>query len=806
MFVINNIKRTQAILALAVFAFGTQTHIAIADGLALEEAIADGLALEEAIADGLALEEIGLALEEIVVTARKQEENLQTAPIAISAFSGQELEDIRGVVNITDIGAAAPNVNLSSSAPIGGSSAAPSIFIRGIGQQDFNNTADPGVGIYVDGIFVSRGVGGLLDIVDLERAEILRGPQGTLFGRNSIAGAINLISKKPDDTLAGKAAVTVGEDSLKSVKGSVNIPLTDNLWSRFSFLRTKQDGYVDAVQYNDFQLGEKDSLALRGSIRFEPTDDFTLDFAVDYSDSEESPSPVRLVSATPTGSVTSSGTPEPVAFNNRIGGNCLTDLGTQTDPACYGAVHNAINPYQSGVVFFDLDANVFEPENTTEILGIGLTMKWNLAIGELKTVTGYREVDASMINDADGSPHLVFQNNNQGFTNDSFSQEIQLVGSTLSDTFDYIIGAYYFEEDGVQDLVLQRERFTLTPAFAVPGNMGQIFTNDLRTIDNSSKAVFAQGTWHVQDDLHLTLGLRHTRDEKHVNFDLNRRDFIRAGPGDANFDGDYSIEVTDPLLTLGWDISDSVYGFFTYSEGFRDGGFPARFVGAVSSASAFDEEEVKSFEVGLKSSFLDDKLRVNLALFQTSYDNFQVAASSLDSSVITLVIDNLADVETSGMEAEIYWVATDNLRFDLSMGYLKNSIESLVGGGLVSAGQVITTSNELPYAPELSSNLGVTYLLPFNSGAELLTRLDWRYVDDQFFRIENTAPLSENSYNTVNLSSTYRTADDSWEFQVGFRNLTDSDHSTSAGAGGVGGIIANVARPRTGYATIRYIF
>ena len=220
------------------------------------------------------------------------EEGLQNAPLAVSALTAQEMEN-RGAVDVTDIAAAAPNVHFESGGATSGMSSTPTVFIRGIGQSDFNINNDPAVGVYIDGIYMGRMLGSMADLLDLERSEVLRGPQGTLFGRNSIGGAINLISKKPDPTgTSGNLSLSLGERDLVFAKGAVNLPLSDTAAVRASGFYRERDGYVDAVQYDDFELGGEEVWGARLALRLEPTDTFFADFAVEISERNDPPAAI----------------------------------------------------------------------------------------------------------------------------------------------------------------------------------------------------------------------------------------------------------------------------------------------------------------------------------------------------------------------------------------------------------------------------------------------------------------------------------------------------------------------------------
>ena len=759
----------------------------------------------------------GITLEEVIVTARKVEESLQDAPVAVTALTGEELEN-RGAVDLTDIGAASPNVSFEAAASTGGLSSAPTVFIRGIGQSDFNITTDPAVGVYVDGVYLGRSLGSLVDLLDIERAEVLRGPQGTLFGRNSIGGAVNLISRKPDtDALSGDASLTFGENGYVETKVKANIPLSDTTAARISAFKRERDGYVEAVQYDDFDLGNEDVWGVSTSLRFTPTDNLTIDFNFDYSETSEAPAatiPVNLgnvadntqdASGIPVASRFNSGTPFPpplpAGFTSTDFVSCSTAVGRNTNPACFGNVFVSDSEFEVNSLFTDEQGNIIEPENEVDALGGNLSISWDTALGTFTSVTGYREFDARFFNDLDFTPFVIFHNINSEFEQNQFSQELQLAGQ-LSDSIQFVARVYYFKEEGLQSVSVLAP--LLPPVFNSPDlPLAQV---DFRDVENTSKAAFGQVTWHATDSLHLTLGLRYTEDEKDFDFGIN----IGTLPDQAAT-GSVDLSETTPLFSASYDITDDALIYASYSEGFRDGGFPARFVGLLpDELPSFNPEFVEAFEVGAKTTWLDGKLRLNVAAFQTNYDDIQVAASSpalLGAPTIT----NLASAKLTGVELELSGVVTDNLRVDITGGYLKDEIRSIVGGQLNAGGTntpfIVTEDNDLPNTPEFNFTVGASHILNFSSGASIRSRVDWIWTDFQNFRIENTEGTSQDAYSRVNASVTYLEPNDRWEFTLGARNLTDEVWSTAGGITPIAGSTSrNVSRPREVYASFKYRF
>jgi len=733
----------------------------------------------------------GFALEEVIVTARKIEENLQDTPISVTALSGDALED-RGALNIIDAANIAPNVALGDSAGFSGSSSAPTVFIRGIGQADFLIVNDPAVGIYLDGIYVARSIGGLVDLVDLERAEILRGPQGTLFGRNTIGGAVNLISKKPDNTFNARISGTVGEDDHYEGRLAVNAPVSDQVFARFAALYRKRNGYVDAAQYDSLKLGEDDSLTVRGQLRFLPTNDLTIDVSADYTRERESPAPViaRNIGDNMRGNTVSG---EGEIFNTNTGDpTCLTTAGQNTNPACYGPVHLAGN-FVSNSVWTDEFGNRITPENELDLWGVSATVEWDSAAGVFKSITAYREFDSVFFNDLDFSPHTVFHNINNPFDHEQFSQELQHTNSWFNDRLTTVVGLYYFEEEGIETVRIARANSALD----LDGNS--------RVIDNNSRSAYAQATFDITERLHLTGGIRYTNDTKIFTASIDFRNRADFGPTS----GRQKIVEYSKLLTLGFDITDNHYAYFTFSDGFRDGGFPARFTGGLPDPlPSFDPEFVDSYEIGLKNTFFDKRLRANLSAFHTVYDDLQVTATAPLSGEINTTTDNLANVTLTGVELELDAVIAENFKIDLTLGWLDDEIKELEGGALLSAGFTTTTDSDLPYTPKWNWNLGAIYSIPLTEtslGGELLARIDWRFVDKQVFRIENNPDAFEDSYHVLNASLKYTPPDNKWELVAGVRNLTDAEYATTATFSNIPrSPSANINRPRTVYGTFRY--
>jgi iron complex outermembrane receptor protein len=799
-------------------------------------------------------------IEVISVTSRKLEEQLQDAPIAVSAFTGAELDE-RGAIDVTDVAASSPNVHFQTGGATSGMSAAPTVFIRGIGQSDFNVNSDPAVGMYIDGIYLGRMVGSMTDLMDLERAEVLRGPQGTLFGRNSIGGAINLITNKPDpdDDLEGDIMLTLGERNYRYLKGSVHIPLSDSVAARFSGFTRERDGYVDAVQYDDFQLGGEDVWGVRGALRFDISDELSLDITADGSERRDPPAAVVAtqlgnvsrnpseggnagwvdwinggnVGAPPSGSDRST-MPSGWRFNTGFSTPAGNGAGTPPPPnaawitpdlaTCSGTsaqINSSLNCYGNAHIlgdnkvnsaWYDKEGNKIEPEQALDVGGISAVINWETPLGQLTATSAYREMEASFNNDNDFTPFIIFHNINDKFTQDQFSQEIQLAGD-LTDNVKYISGVYYFKENGLQRIALLAP--LLPPAGAPPAaaHLPLFQTND-RVVENISKAVYGQVIYDITESVHLTAGARYTKNDKFIDLTLARPD-SESPWFTANDSAEATISETNTLLNLSWNINSDVMVYGQMTNGFRDGGWPARFPGLPSGLPELDDvafapEQVDAFELGIKSSWLDGNLRINAAVFTTSYEDIQIEFSDpeLNGAPNT---SNLGEATISGLEAEINYVVTDNLRFDLALGFLDAGLDSIEGGSLNSGADntstTLTTANQMPYTPDWQIGLGINYSIDLSDGAYIRSRVDVNYTDDQFYTIENSPNNFQEAYTTVNANMTYVTAEEDWELTLGVKNLTDESYATtSRTSADAGSISRSISRPREVYLQARYLF
>ena len=442
-------------------------------------------------------------LEEVVVTARKKVESLQDTPISVTALSGDRLEDM-GLSRITKLQNVTPNLVFQNTPAYSGAGNNAAVYIRGVGQKDFVPTIDPGVGIYVDEVYLGRSAGAVLDMIDIQQVEILRGPQGTLFGKNTVGGAISITTAKPNDEFGGKVDIKVGTDERRNIRGVLNIPLTDTLYARGSIGSLQQDGYVFRP-FDGKDLGNQDTVMGRLALRWAPSDTFTADLSFDYFDDETNGPPLLTtrVDEFPESASAIPGGNFPFIHNLFAGFN--PDFGGPNPVVCtlpdapVACVTNA-NAVTGDNTNLGTGPNFSEMENEA----VSLTLTWDLDAFTAKLIASHRSLDGQFASDRDGYvqndgepavPGLPIMVNPvthyfDTFQQDQLSVELQLSGSSVQDRLSWV-GVYAFEEDG--------ENINPVDFTTVSIQSGGYF-------DYSSEAVFAQATFDFTEKLSATAG------------------------------------------------------------------------------------------------------------------------------------------------------------------------------------------------------------------------------------------------------------------------------------------------------------
>jgi len=718
-------------------------------------------------------------LEEIIVMARRRTENLQETPLSITALSSAAIE-ARGIEKVSQVTEVAPNVVFEPTAPLTGSSNNGSIYIRGIGTTEFSLGSDPGVGLYVDDVYLARTSGNVMDIVDTEAIEIVRGPQGTLFGRNSVGGAVIIRSKRPEEEFSGRVRGQLGTDSLWSIDAMLNMPLSDTVRTRLSVLRKSQDGYVDDIA-NIEDFGEKSTRAARGTIEWMPSDSFTATARFDYTRENNSAAPYVLVDLFDENPLVP-GAPTFVALAN-LGLGCGSSQGN-TGGSCVDQYyirgpHETVFGYSTDDRFLnDFNEEPFQSKDFTEVFGTSLTLEWDLDAVNVKSVTAYREVEARNPRNPDHTPFNVLEANSD-LEQDQFSTELQVSGISFDDRLDWVVGLFYMEEDGYQ-----LDSVALWPLTLFSGG----------DFTNKNKAIFGQGTFDLTDTLEFTLGARYTEEDKEFravsdNFVYGRtqvllsfRPFILGIPGATPADDKIEIDpiniFNDPTplafeettyhANLAWNLSDNVMTYGSISRGYKAGGFEQRLAAPVPAALTFDPEFADAYELGFKSTLLDNTLRLNGSVFYTDYQDIQCAVV-IGIAPTTI---NCGDAEILGLEVELNWVPSTDWLFDFSLGYLD---AQWADGTLTPLASTVGISedNDLAMIPDLTLSGGVSYDFSLAEHGTITPRFDWSYRSDVYKDAANTPALLQDGYNLFNVALFWTPPSERYRLSLQGRNITD---------------------------------
>ena len=732
-------------------------------------------------------------LEELVVTARRREEGLQNAPIAISAYTGETLES-RGVTKLDEITRFVPNLTIENNPSFGGASNSAAIYIRGIGQKEFLPTSEPGVGLYVDGVYIARSVGAILDLIDIERLEVLRGPQGTLFGRNTIGGAINIttVTPEPGDEFGGEIGAAYGTDDRINLRGALNIPMSDTLAARVSVASFQQDGYVD--RSDGIDLGDDDTITGRLAVAWRPSDRLSLDFRLDATRDKENGPAMELLGIDFTDLSQLNGlvaaVPPPMAFVHNIttaavgpGQPCAA-----TDAAGNGITSNPNSPncYDNRYVGKDGKNDGTAPARSeSDVLGLSADISYEINDNlTLRSITAWRDLDSEFARDGDHSPHRISQFQDT-LEQTQFTQELQLLGTY--ERMNWIAGIYYFAEDGDNENTLD---FTISN-FRSGGEF-----------DNKSMAAFAQLTYDFTDQLHLTVGGRYTDESKKFHPDQVIYQNYYAGisqvlpPGhplaalDAPFlqagtrilpDLEKELEINEftPMVNLSYDFADNIMAYAAYSEGFKSGGFTQRvFPPVIPPFTAppgtpdidliptYDPEFVDVYELGFKSTLLDGRMRFNGAIFHTDYDDLQVQV--FDS--VAPVTENIGSASIDGVELEMQTAPGDGWLVEASLSWLDAGYDE-IGTDLT----LIGSDNEFERVPEWASSVGVSKEFMLNEMGSLVVRVDWSYRDDTYNDAYNTEILKTDAYHLWDASVRWTNTQEDLSVILSGRNLGDEE-------------------------------
>ncbi|MCC7411429.1 MAG: TonB-dependent receptor [Gammaproteobacteria bacterium] len=741
------------------------------------------------------------ALEEIVVTARRVEERLQTTPVAVSAFTTDMLEQL-SATNVGDLAGFAPNL-YKNTGPTGGNDGY--YYIRGVGQFDLNPAVDPGVGTYLDGVYLGRIMGASFDTMDVARVEVLRGPQGTLYGRNTMGGAINVVTSDPGEVFGAKARITAGSRDRIDGQVSVDLPVNDQFKLKLSGLTRNQDGWGHRRSDGE-TFADTETLAGRIKALWEPTDNLAVRLSLDGTDSDGTPAHQILVGyqALPHPFLPVPSTPLGVPF---------PFPGTPFDFTPFVSKQNA------GVDIYDHNSSVPAKANL-DVWGVSGTIDWDVANLHVKSITSYRELEQFHPQDYDETPFAFFDgafNTDQ----DQFSQELQLRSAFMDERVDWLLGVYYFKEN-----VFHNNQVCLggnnglppfAPGFAILTDRSACLQNNQRyDLDIETWAVFANVNFHVTDRITAIAGFRYTDETKKYAFD----NFIDNTAGVFSFFGFPPIAFPtlspdNPALTVSpfaedsWDdwtpkfglnyqVNDDMMLYFSYSEGFKSGGFngrqsPNALTGLFDPLSSFDPETITTYEFGMKSEWLDRRVRLNVAGFLSTYENIQMLVVDPTSGFFNQI--NAAAADVDGFEVELLARPIEPLDLMANLGYADAGYTKL---DPVLAFNGITTDDPLVNTPEWTMSYGAQYTLPLGGWGSFAVRGDYVYIDDLCYQAACNRLDLQDGYGIVNIRGTWTSPDERLSVSAFGLNVLDEEYyanSQDVISQGLGVAFAQPGRP-----------
>ncbi|WP_411820886.1 TonB-dependent receptor [Hyphococcus formosus] len=678
-------------------------------------------------------------LDTIVITARKVEENLQDVPIAVTALGGEQLKESQ-ITDLSQIAGRVPSFTYQSQ-----NSMESEIFIRGVGSVRLNGaTADASVGTFIDEIYIGRRGSATPPIFDLERLEVLRGPQGTLFGKNVVGGALSLVTAKPQFEFGGGGYVSYGNYNTIHATGHVTGPITENVALRLALYQNRHDGYAENIVRNE-ELEDLESYAGRISLLWNLNDNMTLNLSADAS-TEEGGGPSR---------------------------------------------HSVDNPFVPG--FGPVSPNLISQDPRTnespyeqyarkETAGITARFEWDMGPVTATYLGAFRKGDGDARWTQAGAgapPSLTDSTLTQLERHTGITQEIRFA-SAQDQRFRWLAGLYYLDDN-------TRRQSRNTAISFLPGGAGS--TRDILDGDNEffqvgvskNYAAFGEVAYDITDDLTITAGGRYTIDKK--TWDIEVVEYSLGPDGMDNIfstapvQGEYQVSTDDkwseftPKVTLDWRFADGKIAYLSAAKGFKGGGWQGGAANATAAETPYSPETAWTYEAGLKTDLFDNRVRFNLAAFYTDFKDLQVEL--LDDVNLVLVVANAADATIKGVEAEFQGKPHDYITIFASGSYLdaeyKNYIDPLRG--------IDYSGNQIQRTPEYQFNVGGNFEMPISNNVNFVANADYGYQAKMFYGPANTN--LEPGYGLLDLRAGIAAPDGSWSLQFYGRNMTDKLYRVS---------------------------
>jgi len=694
------------------------------------------------------------ALEEVVVTASRRAESAQDVAVALTALSSQSLEDAN-VVDISDIGFLAPNVQLQ---PVSTFPGFATFTMRGIGTgANSIRTLDPTVNVMIDGMVVATQIAGQLDAFDYETVEVLRGPQGIFFGRNSIAGAIQMRTGKPSEEFGGRVKAGVGSQSLVQLEGVIEGAMSSTLRGKVAVQYRSFDGYFEDNNGGTFipapnnplgtepgtatqKQNEQDSIFIKPTITWQPSDNFDLTVYGQYFEDD--------------------------------GGSGSTQA--YVEPSAAPSTMFRLYGYTPPTDQFEVNHDLVG-KSDTEIEQLVVEANWSVGNGVLTSVTGWRDLTFSSSSDIDGTPFLLIHFPNNEEEASQFSQEIRYAAD-ISDRLDFIIGGFYL--DAEQGVIERREFSGLT---AGRDHFDFNYIQSDWTQDVKSTALFGNIRWGFTDTLTLNAGIRYSREEKDLNITLLTP---CSGPGFSGCSTDKTDlgeewSNTSPRVALEYRPNDELMFWGSWTRGFRSGNYNAR-APSIAAVGPADPEQADQIEIGMKGDFADGRLRANITGFFTVYDEIQRTTNGEDALGNPLqLLRNAAEAEIPGIEAELTWLPTDRLMLMAGIGWIDPEFKEFTGLNLGAPtdqeNEALAKELEFERVPDFEYTLTGEYRVPMSDRGDLIFRGQYAWRDGFYTDVTNNELRAIDDYGILDAS--VRFENDKWRVSLWGRNLTEENYA-----------------------------
>jgi len=736
-------------------------------------------------------------IEKIIVTAEKRSESLQDLSQAVTAITADDLDN-KYISSFVDLSAIAPGVTVAKNEGF-----KTIISIRGVGNEaNQNAAANPSVSYHMDGIYVASPYALQTDFIDIERIEVLRGPQGTLFGQNSTGGAINIINTLPSTSeFSGKADLTVGNYNLRKARATVNVPIGDSVATRTSFSVAKQDGYTENV-YNGPSVTESgetfvgedmddiDNLSFRTDWLFKLSDNFT----------------VRLLAQ---------------LFSGESNGAGIKGIDDPTP--------GARNLSQDTASSYELDSEIY-----------GLIAEWDAGFAVIKSLSSYQKDDITVVRDNDRHSFLtnpeiqISQFNPENNVQTTFTQELNLISNEpLFGKLDWLVGVFYLDTD--IEITIREELDTDRDGMldGYVSTFPEVFGGDIGFISDSnpkrkSVSVYGQTTYPFSNEFRLITGLRYTDDEVKStvsNFFSPTPSFINPKTNDLT-----------GRVALEWDIAESSMTYASYTRGLKPGGSNLTFSEGDDALvrEAFEDETINAYELGFKTDLMNSRVRTNVAAFYYDYANLQFQAS--DFNEFGSGVSNIPESEIYGLEFEMTALIGDNFSLDIKLGAMESEVsadylaldnrllieEVFLADGVTLAKEEIhgatrdvarflqnLNGNELAKTPGLTADITLSYEDELANGAYIVASLQYTHRGDFEQRVFNNPEVDPvDAYNLFNVNVSYDSPDETWGVDLMVYNLTDQDgiNSSMTDVFGVNETGFQYIAPRMVMGRLRYNF